>query len=242
MAANQLADTPENWLKGQAEYTKLTKVNPGLIRMEGIGETRGMPVTDTKTGVTMPMSWNDYNKMSKAEPGRYVSPQYDPTTLGAVGTTKAFTTGKPAEELAAFNTAIQHADLLDEASKALNSKDTKALNSVKNKFKTEFGSSDVTNFDVIANAYAREVNKALTAGHVTDNEIKEAGATIPANASREQIVGAVQSYRNLMKSKVQIRKNQYESGMQGKPAFGQDSPKQDNGGWVMKDGIRVRKN
>jgi translation initiation factor 2 alpha subunit (eIF-2alpha) len=130
-----------------------------------------------------------------------------------------FTTGKGAEELNAFRTAIAHADLLDQAATALQNKDTKAYNTVKNTLKTQFGDPEPTNYNVIANAYTREVTKALSAGHIDDAEIKTQGATMPQNASPEQIHGAVQAYKNLMASKAQQRMIQYEQGLQGKPAF-----------------------
>lgn len=133
---------------------------------------------------------------------------------------EAFTSGKPAEELTAFNTAIAHADLLKKAADALNNGDVRGLNTVGNTLGVQFGSDKQTNFRIIADAYTREVNKALTSGHVTDSEIKEIGGTIPANASPAQLAGAVQTYRALMASKVEQRKNQYEAGKKAQPNFG----------------------
>jgi hypothetical protein len=108
----------------------------------------------------------------------------------------------------AFNTAMQHADLLQQAVTALNNNDVKALNSLKNRFKTEFGSADVTNFQVIANAYTREITKMLSAGHMTNEEINQQGATIPANASPQQILGALKQYRALAQSKLNMLNQQ----------------------------------
>jgi hypothetical protein len=138
---------------------------------------------------------------------------------------KAFTSGKPAEELTAFRTANAHADLLQQAATAMSNGDTKALNSLKNRLKTEFGSSDVTNFGVIAAAYTREVNAALSKGHISDSDLKEIGGTMPSNASPQQILGAVQAYKSLMQSKLQQRQEQYQQGVQGKPAFGAAQPR-----------------
>jgi hypothetical protein len=147
-------------------------------------------------------------------------PNYNQATYG-VGkqTMEYFTTGKGGEELNAFRTAIAHADLLDQAATALQNKDTKAYNTVKNALKTQFGDPEPTNFNVISNAYTREVTKALSAGHITDNEVSTQGATMPQNAGPQQIHGAVQSYKALMASKAQQRMIQYEQGLQGKPAF-----------------------
>lgn len=145
----------------------------------------------------------------------------------AKGVLKSATSGKIGEEINAFNTALQHADLLESASKALSNGDTKTLNSLKNRFKTEFGSSDVTNYQTIANAYTREVTKMLSSGHLTDAEIGSTGGTLPSNASPAQIQGAIDSYRALATSKMKQRQNQVSTGMQGKPNFpGAQAPQQ----------------
>jgi hypothetical protein len=151
-------------------------------------------------------------------------------TSGAAGTKSASfqvpkdilkwaTSGKGGEEINAFNTALQHADLLEQALTALNNGDVKVLNSLKNRFKTEFGSSDVTNFQTIANAYSREITKMLSSGHMTDAEIGSAGGTLPANASPEQIMGALDAYRALAASKMTMRYNQVQRGLQAQPNF-----------------------
>ena len=162
--------------------------------------------------------------------------QHLPSPLGAAPTaakaiTKSAVAGPIGNEINAFNTALQHADLLQSAMSALNNGDQQTLNALKNRFKTEFGSSDVTNFQTIASAYSREINKMLSSGHITDAEIKDAGASIPAKASPQQILGALQAYKALATSKMKIRQQQVEQGMQGKPNFPANTgaPKNGNG-------------
>ena len=130
------------------------------------------------------------------------------------------TSGPIAEQMVAFSTAFQHADLLENAAKALNNGDTRLMNQVTNDLATQFGDEAPTNFTTIATAYTREVNKALSSGHVTDAELTTVGATIPLNASPEQILGAIQAYRKLMQSKINIRLQQIQAGMQGTPFTG----------------------
>jgi hypothetical protein len=132
---------------------------------------------------------------------------------------KSATSGPIGTQITAFNTALQHADLLQQALGALNSGDNRTLNSLKNRFKTEFGSPDVTNLQAITNAYSREITKMLSAGHMTDAEIGSAGATMPTNASPQQMLGALQAYRSLATSKMQMLQQQVNQGMQGKPNF-----------------------
>jgi hypothetical protein len=147
-------------------------------------------------------------------------PNWSQATYGvSKQTMEYFTSGQGGNELNSFRTAIAHADLLGQAAQALQNKDTKAYNTIKNALKTQFGDAEPTNFNVIANAYTREVTKAISAGHITDSEVNTQGATMPQNAGPKQILGAVNAYKNLMASKAQQRMQQYEQGLQGKPAF-----------------------
>ena len=220
LASNGLADTPANRQKAFGEYNRLTKIQPAQVRVEGFGAIRQNPVYDTQTGQTVYMDSNSLNAANAREPGRYRAPQFTPEAIIEQQTGKAFGPGgKGSEEVLAFNTAIQHADLLQKAGTALKNGDVRLLNKIGNELGVQFGSDKATNFRIIANAYSREVTKALSGGHITDAEIKEQGATIPSNASPEQILGAVSSYRGLMQSKMNLRRQQFESGRQGQPAF-----------------------
>jgi hypothetical protein len=206
--------TPEEvaYKKAYDQYVKQNKVDPGVQRMQILVNGRMVPVVE-EGGKTV------YTPAPQAA-GKE-SPQSIPFQTEK-GVAKAFTVGKPGEELNAFNTAIAHADLLGQAANALGNGDTQSLNSLRNSFKTQFGSPDVTNFNTIAKIYTGEVTKAINAGHVTDSELQSVGATIPGNASPAQIAGAIKAFRQLMGSKVQQRKNQYDQGMQGRPNFGAD--------------------
>ena len=116
-------------------------------------------------------------------------PNYNQATYGvSKKTMEYFTTGGGADELNAFRTAIAHADLLGQAAQALQNKNTRLYNSAKNALATQFGDPDPSNFNVISNAYTREVTKALSAGHITDGEVKTQGATIPQNAGPGQVL------------------------------------------------------
>jgi hypothetical protein len=220
MSTHGLADTPANRQKGFGEYNRLTKIQPAQVRVEGFGSIRQNQVYDTQTGQTIYMDSNSLNAANANEPGRYRAPQFTPEAIIEQQTGKTFGPGgKGSEEVLAFNTAIQHADLLQQAATALSNGDVRTLNKIGNTLGVQFGSDKATNFKVIANAYSREVTKALSGGHITDAEIKEQGATIPTDASPTQILGAVNSYRSLMQSKMNLRKQQFESGRQGQPAF-----------------------
>lgn len=133
---------------------------------------------------------------------------------------KSATSGKIGEEINAFNTALQHADLLKSAVMALGNGDQDTLNSLKNRFKAEFGVSGPVSAQVIADAYTREINKMLSAGHITDAEIGAIGKTLNVTRqSSQQALGALDAYRALATSKMNMRRQQVEQGMKGKANF-----------------------
>jgi hypothetical protein len=208
--------------KAYDQYVKQNKVDPGVQRMQILVNGKPMDVIDPNNPENViPM------RTGEAIASHASRPQSIPFQADK-SLTQAFTSGKPGEELNAFNTAIAHADLLGQAAGALANGDNRTLNSIRNKAKTEFGSADVTNFNTIAKIYTGEVTKAINGGHVTEGELHDVGATIPDNASPQQIVGAVKAFRQLMQSKVKTRHDQYDQGKKGKPNFGDTAPAPDN--------------
>lgn len=130
----------------------------------------------------------------------------------------------------AFNTALQHAQLLEQTLTALNNGDVRALNSLKNKFKTAFGSADVTNFSVVAQAYADEVQSMLSKQHITEGEQKQVQGRLPSNASPQQIMGALQSYKALAQSKLNMLNQQVGNAVRNA------QPRVTGGGRVLVEG------
>jgi|HubBroStandDraft_6_1064221.scaffolds.fasta_scaffold00134_44 hypothetical protein len=101
-----------------------------------------------------------------------------------------------------FTTAISHADMLRQAAKALNNGDQRTLAGLSNRAQTEFGDSDLTNFESIANAYNHEVTNVIAKGHITDSEVGTGNRTLPSNANYATIDRVLSSYQALMKSKM----------------------------------------
>lgn len=134
---------------------------------------------------------------------------------------KKATSGSWADQKIAFNTAIQHAELLRDAAKALNNKDMVAFNAVKNELARQFGDSDITNFDAIANAYNHEVTSVISKGHMTDKEVSTGHATMPGNANYATIDKVLNSYQGLMQSKMNQLQKQIDEGRKGNTGSGQ---------------------
>lgn len=129
-------------------------------------------------------------------------PDYDQAAFkNQMAAARKATSGTWADSRLAYNTALDHSKNLLTAIDALNNGDVQTLNSMKNFFKTEFGSPDVPDFKAIANAYNHEVTSVLSKGHITDNEIKEGGAVLPANASPQALRKVVNSFNTLMSGK-----------------------------------------
>lgn len=131
-----------------------------------------------------------------------LNPNYDTAEFGLESdAAKKARSGAWADTRVAYNTAIDHSKQLLDTVDALNNSDVKKLNSLKNFFKTEFGSPDVPDFQAVANAYNHEVTSVVSKGHITDKEVETGGAVLPANASGQAIRKVIASYNQLMASK-----------------------------------------
>lgn len=131
-----------------------------------------------------------------------------------------FTSGDAAKNLTAFNTAIEHANQLKQAADALDNGDARGLNKIGNTLGYQFGSDKTTNFGVIKSALSGEISKVFKGGQATDAEIKDVQQPFDAANSPAQLKGAIDNAVRLMNSKRDALKQQYQSGAQGKPNFG----------------------
>lgn len=223
LAAKQpISPDDANFVKAYEKQKLLVPATVAQIRVEGMGNLREYPVYDQKTGSVVMATPQEINRAKTEEPGRYTAAGYTPEAEIQKQTGKTFGPGgKGSEEILAFQTAQAHADLLQQAADGLKNGNLRLANQAANQLGIQLGSDKATNFQTIANAYTREVTKALSAGHLTDSEIKQQGATIPSDASPAQISGALNAYKNLMASKVQLRQKQFEAGKQGKTTLPQ---------------------
>lgn len=205
-------------------YEKQKLLVPGTvaqIRLEGMGKIREYPVFDNTTKQTVYMDANEINDAKTREPGRFTVAAYSPEAVIEKNTGTAFAPGgKGGEEVLAFKTAMDHADLLRQAAAALNNRDTRAFNSLKNRLQTEFGDADLTNFEAISHVYQNEIQKMIAGGHITNQEISSNAATLPSNANFSTIEKVLGSYKALAQSKLKNRKDQFDQGKKGQVGFG----------------------
>jgi hypothetical protein len=155
---------------------------------------------------------------------RQLSAAYPNYSQGNFGIEKKvgeeFTSGDAAKNLAAFNTAIEHAQQLGNATDALDNGDMRGLNKIGNALGYQFGSDKTTNFNVIKSALSGEISKVFKGGQATDAEIREVQGPFDSANSPAQLKGAIENAVRLMYSKRDALNQLYESGVKAKPNFG----------------------
>lgn len=110
---------------------------------------------------------------------------------------------KIGDQKVAFSTAIQHADLLRRAAKALDNGNAQTLSGLENAFANEFGSSGPITARAVADAYGDEVTKMLASGHLTDTSMGKTARTIDPNKQNyQQIDSVLKAYQALAQSKM----------------------------------------
>lgn len=132
---------------------------------------------------------------------------------------KAFTSGDPAKNITAFNTASGHLQQLGDLVDALGNGRMQVFNKLGNEFAKQTGSAAPTNFDTVRNAAVSEVGKLFSGGVVAQQELEEIKAPLMNANSPTQLKQAVSQLRHLMESRKEALKNQYQQGKEGKPAF-----------------------
>lgn len=175
-----------------------------------------MKIGDVLTPRTpLPVRQEFLNKVMATNP-QFNSAAYDVEK----GVMKDFTSGKAAQNLNSFNTAIEHAKQLNTATDALDNGDLRVLNKIGNTLGFETGSDKQTNFNVVKNAVSGEISKVFKGGQATDAEIAHVMAPFDAANSPAQLKGAINQAITLMNSKRDALKAQYEAGRKAQPAFG----------------------
>ena len=199
------------WKKAVEKYKTLVPVaNFNLQNAGAAADSNGNPSEIARAIAENRMKWSE--AVSPRTPQSVknaimaqvykLNPNYDTAEFGLeTEAAKKARSGAWADSRLAYNTALDHSDMLLEAAKALQNGDVRALNTLKNKFNTAFGGSGQITFNAIANAYNHEVNSVISKGHTTDAEIATGHATLPDNANYQTLASVVGAYKGLMTSK-----------------------------------------
>jgi hypothetical protein len=117
--------------------------------------------------------------------------------------------GTVGKQAIAFNTAIAHLDMLDQAATALKNFDTPLLNKITNFVNVQVGNSPVTTFKNIADAVDGEVSKTFK-GTATEGELARVGAHFDSSLAPDQIQGNVRSTIGLLNGKMGEMQSAYQ--------------------------------
>lgn len=123
-----------------------------------------------------------------------------------------FNTGQQGNSVRFMNVAVSHIGVLEDLGRALDNGDVKALNTLKNSWKTQTGQSAPTSFTAARDIVANEVVKAVTASGGSLADRQEAQAQISAASSWSQIADVAQTWKSLLAGQLGGLRQQYEQG------------------------------
>lgn len=145
-------------------------------------------------------------------------PGFDLTKWGArAATAKDFASGKSAQNITSFNTALGHLDTLDKAIDGLKNSDFPAYNSVSNWLASQGGNTEFqkarTRFETARQAVTDELTRAFrgTGGNVSD--IKDWESKINSAQSPAALHEATKQAVELLRSRIEALGETYNRGM-----------------------------
>jgi hypothetical protein len=146
-----------------------------------------------------------------------IDPSFDLSMASQRGAIRRdFTTGNSAKALTSLNTVIGHLDTLNAASDALDNTNFPKFNSLENYLKKNTGKADVQKFTAAKNLVDSELGKvAQGSGVVTNEEREQFSRNLGAASSPAQVKGVIATYVDLMKSRTDSLKSNWEQAMPG---------------------------
>lgn len=141
-------------------------------------------------------------------------PDFDAVNFNArAQTRKDFTSGKSAQNITSFNTAIGHLGTLEKAANDLGNRWNPTYNTVANWAESAKGDPRIVNFNTARQAVADELTRAFrgSGGNVAD--IKGWEESINSSNSPEQLHAAIEQAVNLLGSRIDSVGEQYRRGM-----------------------------
>ena len=136
-------------------------------------------------------------------------PEYSDTNYNAVSKIKTdLATGT---QMSALTTLMGHLQTLDKLAKSLpNDADSQTVNRAMIAAAREFGYPDVTNYETAAHAVGEEFNKVLLGTGIGSQEDRDAAAKpVVASQTKEQLQGSINTMKELVKSRVIAKINQF---------------------------------
>ena len=139
------------------------------------------------------------------------NPDYDETSyFEKVKAVKDFGTGKQGDSVRSLNVSVQHLAALEDITKGLNNFDTKVINRFYNLIASEFGKSNITDFNAAKQVVADEVVKAvLGSGAGTGADREAFQAQFNAANSPKQLADVIATAKKLMGGQLSGLRQQY---------------------------------
>lgn len=111
----------------------------------------------------------------------------------------------------ALSVTVEHLMSLEELAKALHNGDVQALNAIRNKLKTQFGYEGPPNFNFAKKIVADEIAKAVIGGQTAQTDRQELQEQINAASSPAQLMGVINTAKELMAGQLVGLKHMYET-------------------------------
>ncbi len=145
-------------------------------------------------------------------------PNFDGATYGARAKTRsAFTSGQPAANITAANTAIDHMATLDQDIDQLGNVQIpfvgNAFNQVKNTLSQAGGDTPIARFNAAKAAVSSELARVFQGGAPHETEVKQWNDRLNAAQSPQQLHAVVGEMATLLASRVNELGDQYNQGM-----------------------------
>lgn len=207
--AESAANKPLTVVSGADDSFAVNK-QTGQKRALGVGSGRIAATLARPVQVADPNNPGNvtYESAGKAMSTGAMAPS-SAATSAAKSEAKSEVPTKIGDQKVAFNTMIQHAQLLRQAAAALNNGDVQALAGLKNSFKNQFGYSGPITAEAIADAYKGEVSNVINKGHITDAGNEKVAHTLdPAHQNYQTIDSVLGAYQSLAQSKLNMLNQQ----------------------------------
>lgn len=131
---------------------------------------------------------------------------------------KSFETGKHADNITSFNTAIGHLSRMRDSGDALHNRWAPAWNAIANTFDSSvLGSPEVGRYEQDANAVAGELTRAFRGTGGAESDVQAWRKQMSHNGSPSQLHANVDEAIQLLKSRIQELQDQYRQGMGKNP-------------------------
>lgn len=130
------------------------------------------------------------------------------------GVLTAFMKGPESRTVRALNVSIAHLDTLSDLAKALDNKDARVLNSVRNEWRKQTGSELPAEFDAAKLVVANEVVKAITATGGTLEDRRAISDEVDKASSPKQLQGVIGTFQQLLAGQMGGLEQQYQVGTQ----------------------------